>query len=63
LKALAEERTLKRYLCVSLEARRRQVGDVAILPLKDFLAHVAAHAIRCKVTAERHDLLMRSAGR
>lgn len=26
LKALAEERKLKRYLCVCLEARRRQVG-------------------------------------
>ncbi|ALA57045.1 hypothetical protein [Nitrospira moscoviensis] len=40
LKALAEEQRLKRYLCVSLKARRRQVGDVTILPLKDFLAHL-----------------------
>lgn len=37
LRALAEERKLKRYLCVSLEARRRQVGDVIILPVKEFL--------------------------
>ncbi|MEX5282660.1 MAG: DUF4143 domain-containing protein, partial [Nitrospiraceae bacterium] len=37
LVALAEERKLKRYLCVSLEARRRQVGAVTILPVKEFL--------------------------
>lgn len=37
LKALAEEGKLKRYLCVSLEARRRQVGEVTILPVKEFL--------------------------
>ena len=37
LKALAEERKLKRYLCVSLEARRRQVGEVTILPVREFL--------------------------
>jgi predicted AAA+ superfamily ATPase len=37
LKALAEERKLKRYLCVSLEARRRQVGEVTILPVRSFL--------------------------
>ncbi len=37
LKALAEEKKLKRYLCVSLEARRRQVGEVTILPVKEFL--------------------------
>jgi predicted AAA+ superfamily ATPase len=40
LKALAEERKLKRYLCVSLEPRRRQVGDVTVLPIKDFLANL-----------------------
>jgi predicted AAA+ superfamily ATPase len=39
LKALVEERKLKRYLCVSLEPRRRQVGDVTVLPIKDFLAN------------------------
>ena len=37
LKALAEERKLKRYLCVCLEARRRQVGEVTILPLQEFV--------------------------
>jgi hypothetical protein len=37
LKALAEEQKLKRYLCVSLEPRRRQVGDVTILPIHEFL--------------------------
>lgn len=37
LKALAEENKLKRYLCVSLEARRRQVGEVTILPYHEFL--------------------------
>jgi predicted AAA+ superfamily ATPase len=37
LKALGEEKKLKRYLCVSLEARRRQVGEVTILPVKEFL--------------------------
>lgn len=37
LKALAEENRLKRYLCVSLEARRRQVGEVTIFPYREFL--------------------------
>lgn len=37
LKALAEEGKLKRYLCVSLEARRRQVDGVTILPVREFL--------------------------
>jgi predicted AAA+ superfamily ATPase len=37
LKALAEERKLKRYLCVSMEARRRKVGEVTILPIHEFL--------------------------
>ena len=37
LRALAEEKKLKRYLCVSLEPRRRQLGDVAILPYRQFL--------------------------
>lgn len=40
LKALAEERKLKRYLCVSLEARRRQVGEVTILPIHEFLKNL-----------------------
>ena len=38
LRALAEERRVKRYLCVSLESRPRRIGDVTILPLQDFLA-------------------------
>ena len=37
LNALAEENKLKRYLCVSLETRRRQVGEVTILPYREFL--------------------------
>ncbi len=37
LKALAEEGALKRYLCVSLETRRRQVDGVTILPVREFL--------------------------
>ena len=37
LRALAEEKKLKRYLCISLEARRRTVGNITILPYADFL--------------------------
>lgn len=37
LRALAEEKRLKRYLCVSLEPRRRQVEGVTILPFRQFL--------------------------
>ena len=37
LRALAEEKKLKRYLCVSLEPRMRKMGDVTILPCKEFL--------------------------
>ena len=37
LRALAEEKNLKRYLCVSLEPRRRQVEGVVILPCRQFL--------------------------
>jgi predicted AAA+ superfamily ATPase len=37
LRALAEEKKLKRYLCVSLEARRRKIGDVNVLPFAEFL--------------------------
>ena len=33
LRALAEEEKLKRYLCVSLESRPRDVNGIAILPL------------------------------
>lgn len=38
LRALAEEGKLKRYLCVSLEARSRQVEDVTVLPYRQFLS-------------------------
>src|SRR3990172_6791941 len=37
LRALAEEAALKRYLCVSLEPRRRRLGEITILPVTDFL--------------------------
>jgi predicted AAA+ superfamily ATPase len=38
LRVLAEEKQLKRYLCVSLEPRARKVEGVSVLPLGDFLA-------------------------
>ncbi|MBI2294565.1 MAG: ATP-binding protein [Betaproteobacteria bacterium] len=37
LHALAEERKLKRYVCVSLEPRRRQVDAITIFPYRQFL--------------------------
>jgi predicted AAA+ superfamily ATPase len=37
LQALAEEAALKRYICVSLEPRRRRLGEITILPVADFL--------------------------
>lgn len=37
LLALAEEKMLKDYLCVSLEPRMRKIGDVTVLPYKEFL--------------------------
>lgn len=37
LRALAEERKLKRTLCVSLEARRRKVDGVTIWPYREFI--------------------------
>ena len=37
LRALAEEKKLKRYLCVSLEPRRREVQGISILPYRMFL--------------------------
>lgn len=37
LRMLAEERKLKRHLCVSMEPRRRKIGNIDILPYKDFL--------------------------
>ena len=37
LHMLAEEGKMKRYICVSMEPRRRKIGDVDILPYKEFL--------------------------
>lgn len=37
LKALSEEKILKRFLCVSLETRRRVVDGITILPYGEFL--------------------------
>ena len=37
LRMLAEEGKLKRYICVSLEPRRRKVGNITILPYSEFL--------------------------
>lgn len=37
LRALAEERLLERYLCVSLESRRRTVDGITVLPWAEFL--------------------------
>ena len=37
LRALAEEKKLKRYLCVSLENRTRQLKGITILPIQEFL--------------------------
>jgi predicted AAA+ superfamily ATPase len=37
LRVLAEEKQLKRYLCVSLEPRARKIDGISVLPLGDFL--------------------------
>jgi predicted AAA+ superfamily ATPase len=37
LRALAEEKKLKRYLCVSLEPRRRKLENLTLLPFREFL--------------------------
>jgi hypothetical protein len=34
---LEEEGILKRYICVSMEPRRRKVGNIVILPYREFL--------------------------
>ena len=36
-RALAQEKKLKRYLCVCLEPRTRQTDGIVILPFKKFL--------------------------
>ncbi len=42
LRALAEENKLKRYVCVSLEPRRRTVEGIEVLPYARFLADLCA---------------------
>jgi len=37
LRALAQEKQFKRYLCVSLEPRARNVEGISVLPISDFL--------------------------
>jgi uncharacterized protein len=37
LRALAEEGSLKRFVCVSLEARPRRADGIEVLPLARFL--------------------------
>jgi predicted AAA+ superfamily ATPase len=37
LRVFAEEKKLKRYLCVSLEPRKRNLENVTVLPFRDFL--------------------------
>jgi uncharacterized protein len=37
LRVLAEEKQLKRYLCVSLEPRARKIDGISVLPLTEFL--------------------------
>ena len=40
LHALAEEKKLKRYLCVSLEPRRRTIDRVTVIPWEEFLGEL-----------------------
>lgn len=37
LRALAEEKGLRRYVCVSLEPRARTIGEISVLPWSEFL--------------------------
>ena len=46
LNALAEEALLRRYICVSLEPRPRQVGNVEVLPMSLFLERLWAGEFR-----------------
>jgi len=43
LRSLGEEKKLKRYLCVSLEPRRRNVENLTVLPLREFLEALWSH--------------------
>jgi predicted AAA+ superfamily ATPase len=42
LKAIAEEKKLKRYIAVSLEPRSRKIGEILILPYEQFLKELWA---------------------
>ena len=46
LHALAEEKTLKRYLCVSLEPRMRKMDGVIVLPFQQFLEELWSEKYR-----------------
>jgi predicted AAA+ superfamily ATPase len=45
LRALAEEEALRRYVCVSLEPRRRKVDGIEVLPYAAFLEELWAGAM------------------
>ena len=40
LRAIAEEKKLKRYICVSFEPRVRRVGEITVLPYREFLSNL-----------------------
>ena len=42
LKAIADEKKLRRYIVVSLEPRSRKIGEILILPYQQFLAELWA---------------------
>lgn len=46
LRTLAEEKRLKRYLCVSLEPRARRLKEITILPFQEFLRALWSGAYR-----------------
>ena len=46
LRALGEEKKMKRLLCVSMEPRRREVDGVRVLPYAGFLEELAAGEFR-----------------
>jgi uncharacterized protein len=46
LRALQEEQAFKRYICVSLESRRRKVGDIEVVPCTDFLKELWSGSYR-----------------
>jgi predicted AAA+ superfamily ATPase len=46
LLALAEEKKLKRYICVSMEQHPRQVGVVQVLPYRQFLEDLWGGALK-----------------